>query len=82
VKENLQQTLLVELKLLLLPVAVADSEATAQLLLNVTGRQLEAGTANSLGAFRQVYEQLDDLIEHPPNTLTDVLRALNTVDQL
>ncbi|HEY0764292.1 MAG TPA: DUF6603 domain-containing protein, partial [Pyrinomonadaceae bacterium] len=82
-KENFQQTLLMELKLLLLPFAVAnESDVTGRLLFNVTGWELAAGTENSLGAFRQVYAQLDDLIEHPPKTLTDVLQVLNTVDQL
>src|SRR5207249_1689082 len=44
--------------------------------------ELKPGTENSFAAFIQAYEQLDDLIEHPPATLTEVLQALNTVDQL
>jgi len=49
-KESLQQTLLMELKLLLLPLAVAtDSDVTGRLLFDVTRWELEAGTEKNLG---------------------------------
>src|SRR5262249_10286607 len=82
-KENLQQTLLMELKFLLLPLAVSpDSGLNGQLLRDVTGWKLKEGSENKLAQFVTAYKGLEDIIQHPPATLSDVLKALDTVDQL
>jgi len=83
VSDNLQETLLSELRLLLIPLAVANEDgALGRLLLDVTGRELKSGSDNKLAEFINTYEQLDALIEQPPASLTDALKALASVDQL
>jgi hypothetical protein len=68
--ENLQATLSNEIRLLLLPLAVAaDSGAPGQLLFEVTGWNVAAGsdpTNNKLVAFTNAYQGLDDLIATHP----------------
>jgi hypothetical protein len=82
---NFQELLLNEIKLLLLPLAtVGESGVSGELLSKVTGWELEAGpiTDDLLVAVRDAYELLDDLIENPPESLTDFVETLDKVDQL
>ena len=79
--ENLQEIFLREIRLLLLPLAVAtESDFRGELLFDVTGWNLEAGSDpvsnDSLVEFINAYKRLDDLIEKPPETLTMVWKYL------
>jgi hypothetical protein len=85
--ENLQEIFLREISLLLLPLAAAtDSDVRGQLLLDMTGWDLAAGSDTAihdrLVELIDAYERLDDLIENPPETLADVLEAVDGVSQL
>jgi hypothetical protein len=83
VNENLQETFLSELRLLLLPLAVANEEGVlGRLLFDVTGWQLKTGSDNKLAEFINAYQQLDALIEQSPASLTEALQALASVGQL
>lgn len=82
---NFQEILLNEIRLLLLPLAVAgESGVSGELLSEVTGWNLEAGptTDNILVVIKDAYRHLDDLIDHPPESLTEFLDALDKVKQL
>lgn len=85
--ENLQEALLREISLLLLPLAEAtESDFRGELLFDVTGWSLKAGsdpaTNHNLVEFIKAYDGLDDLIEKPPETLTDILEVLDKVSSL
>ena len=85
--ENLQEIFLREIRRLLLPLAVAtENDFRGQLLFDLTGWNLEAGSDPAIDQrlveFIDAYESLDDLIEEPPETLTDVLEVLDKVNQL
>lgn len=82
---NFQEILLNEIRLLLLPLAVAgESGVSGELLAEVTGWEITAGpsTDNILVAIKDAYGRLNDLIEHPPESLADFLDALEKVNQL
>jgi hypothetical protein len=82
---NFQEILLNEIKLLLLPLAVVgESGVSGQLLSEVIGWKITAGptTDNLLVAIKDAYQQLDHLIDHPPESLADFLAALEKVNQL
>lgn len=82
---NFQEILINEIRLLLLPLAVAgESGVSGQLLSEVTGWKITAGptTDNILVAIKDAYRHLDDLIDHPPESLVDFLDALEKVNQL
>src|SRR6185369_6975881 len=83
VSDNFQETFLSELRLLLLPLAVASEDGVlGELLFDVTGWELKDGSGGQLVAFVNAYKQLDTLIENPPANLEDALQAVASVDQL
>jgi hypothetical protein len=83
VSDNFQETFLDELRLLLLPLAVANDQGVlGELLFDVTGWQLKDGSANKLAEVISAYRQLDALIENPPADLADALQAIASVGQL
>ena len=85
--ENLQETLLREFRLLLLPLAAAtEPDIRGRLLFEVTGWDLEAGSdpaiVDRLVPLIDAYERLDSLIENPPETLEDVLETIDSVSRM
>lgn len=85
--DNALQVLVTEFRRLLVPLAaVTDSGAAGQLLFEITGWESTAGTDlatdSRLAQFKEAYQRLDALIDNPPQTLPDVLAALDTLQQL
>jgi hypothetical protein len=82
--DTFHEFLLREVRLLLLPLAVAtDSGAPGELLAEIAGWSVPTGpTDDRLVQFADAYAALDALIEHPPRTLADVLDGLRALDRL
>ena len=85
--KSVHEILLREIRLLLLPLAVQTaSDLKEGLLFSVTRWDFEAGsnpaTDHRFVELIDAYKRIDDLIESPPESLTDVLEALDSVKQL
>jgi hypothetical protein len=81
--ENLQEILLSEIRSLLLPLASAtESDFRGRLLSKVTGWNLETGSDLAIEGLIDAYERLGGLLENPPETLAEVIEALDKVNQL
>jgi hypothetical protein len=80
---NFQEALFNEIQLLLLPIAAAgEGGSSGQLLSEVTGWQLGPDSAPSLGTFIDAYNNLNNLIADQPASLADILKALESANQL